>query len=173
MMLRGILLLLCSSLQVFALDTVQRGERVFTSYCAGCHTLRYTSSLLQKNSLLDEDARQWFGRMPPDLSLIARERGARWLYDYLTGFYEDKTRPFGTNNHVVPDVGMPNVLASLDKGTLKQVAHDVVGFLVEVAEPHRSLRYRIGFFVMVFLAVFGLLIYRLKTLCWRDLNGKI
>ena len=29
------------------------------------------------------DAKEWFGVAPPDLSVIARSRGADWLYAYL------------------------------------------------------------------------------------------
>lgn len=65
------------------------------------------------NALSETDARQWFGVVVPDLSLIARVRGADWLYSYLTGFYRDENRPFGSNNRVFSDVAMPNVLAPL------------------------------------------------------------
>ena len=58
-------------------------------------------------------ARQWFGAVPPDLSLIARQHSAEWLYTYLLSFYEDRTRPFGSNNALVPNVAMPNVFAPL------------------------------------------------------------
>lgn len=60
-----------------------------------------------------EDARQWFGVLPPDLSLVARVRGEDWLYTYLHSFYRDKKRPFGSNNALFKDVAMPNVLANL------------------------------------------------------------
>ena len=60
-----------------------------------------------------KDAESWFGILPPDLSLIARVRGADWLYTYLTSFYRDAKRPFGVNNKLFPDVAMPNVLANL------------------------------------------------------------
>ena len=59
------------------------------------------------------DAQQWFGITPPDLSLSARERGPEWIYTYLKSFYADDSRPFGTNNLLVPDVAMPNILAPL------------------------------------------------------------
>ena len=64
-------------------------------------------------SLPKSDAREWFGVLPPDLSLVARRRGSSWLYTYLKSFYIDKNRPFGTNNLIVPDTAMPNVLESL------------------------------------------------------------
>ena len=61
-------------------------------------------------SMRAEDAEKWFGTAPPDLSLVARSRGVDWLYTYLRSFYRDDTRPFGVNNTVFPDVGMPHVL---------------------------------------------------------------
>jgi ubiquinol-cytochrome c reductase cytochrome c1 subunit len=66
-----------------------------------------------------EQARQWFGVMPPDLTLRAKVRGADWLYTYLTSFYQDAQRPFGANNWVFPDTAMPNVLYPLQG---KQIA---------------------------------------------------
>ena len=60
---------------------------------------------------MDKDyAKSAFGGAVPDLSLIARSRGADWLYTYLRGFYADNYRPTGMNNTVFPDVGMPHVL---------------------------------------------------------------
>ncbi len=58
-------------------------------------------------------AKEAFGTEPPDLSLIARSRGADWLYTYLRTFYVDLTRPLGVNNLVFPGVGMPHVLWQL------------------------------------------------------------
>ena len=60
-----------------------------------------------------KDARKWFGAAPPDLSVIARARGADWLYSYLRGFYRDPARPTGWNNTVFENVGMPNPLWQL------------------------------------------------------------
>ena len=142
---------------------LQRGADFFMNYCAGCHSLKYMRPNPLEISMPAADARDWFGRTPPDLSLTARERGPVWLHTYLTSFYADQTRPFGANNTLVPDVAMPNVLAPL-KGQhhFDGDLHDVVSFLVYVAEPARMIRYRLGLVVMVFWAVLGLLIYRLK-----------
>jgi len=60
-----------------------------------------------------EDAVEWFGTVPPDLSVIARARGVDWLYTYLRSFYLDPSRVTGVNNLVFPDVGMPDVLWEL------------------------------------------------------------
>lgn len=66
-----------------------------------------------KVSMPPESSREWFGKVPPDLSLVARVRGANWLYTYLKSFYQDNSKPFGANNWLFPDVAMPNVLAPL------------------------------------------------------------
>lgn len=60
------------------------------------------------------DAKQWFGTKVPDLSVVARARGADWLYTYLRTFYVDDSRPFGVNNQRFPSVAMPHVLWELE-----------------------------------------------------------
>ncbi|STY28114.1 ubiquinol-cytochrome c oxydoreductase, cytochrome c1 [Legionella wadsworthii] len=125
-------------------------------------------------ALPPEDAKQWFGIVPPDLSLIAREKGSTWLYDYLNGFYRDDSRPFGTNNRVTPDVAMPNILETLNHDIPEHDwnthLQDLVGFLVYVGEPIQSQRYHIGYFVIGFLFVFFLAALGLKAVYWRK-NG--
>lgn len=146
------------------------------------------------------DARQWFGIVPPDLSLIARKRSPSWLYTYLHSFYDDDSRPFGVNNLLFPDVAMPNVLAPLAgtriairdrQGKNAAITHlvrlndgkmteqefdrsvlDLVTFLAYVGEPMTLERQRIGKFVLAYLAVFLLLVYLLKRLYWKDLKQK-
>jgi len=61
----------------------------------------------------EEAAAGWFGAAPPDLTLVARVRGEDWIYTYLRSFYVDESRPFGVNNTVFPEVGMPHVLQPL------------------------------------------------------------
>ena len=148
---------------------IQRGANFFMNYCAGCHSLRYMHPNLMV-SMPATDARQWFGRMPPDLSLIARERGSQWLYAYLTSFYPDKTRPFGANNTLVPDVAMPNVLYPIaTQPGLDEHLQDVVSFLVYIAEPKKMIRYHMGMWVLSFLSIFVLLLYGWALKCGKIL----
>ena len=68
---------------------------------------------LMENAMPEDDAKKWFGATPPDLTLIARSRNPDWLYTYLRTFYSDPSRPYGVNNKVFKDVGMPHVLMEL------------------------------------------------------------
>ncbi len=88
---------------------------------------------LMEVSMTDDYAINAFGTAVPDLSLVARARGADWLYTYLRGFYVDQDRPTGFNNAVFPDVGMPHVLWSL-QGLQEPVYKNVMHGDVEVEE---------------------------------------
>jgi len=141
-----------------------------------------------------------FGIAPPDLTLVARARattsasGTDWLYGYLTGFYEDESRPFGVNNRVFANVAMPNVLEGLQgvqrcedadhcdhlvhvdgTGTLSEeefndVIYDLVNFLYYMGEPSRLDRHRIGGYVLLFLAFFGVFAWLLNREYWKNVD---
>lgn len=68
---------------------------------------------LMKIAMSADYAKEAFGTKAPDLSAYARFRGADWLYTYFRTFYADPSRPFGVNNLVFPDVGMPHVFWQL------------------------------------------------------------
>jgi ubiquinol-cytochrome c reductase cytochrome c1 subunit len=119
--------------------SLQRGAQLFTNYCLSCHSaqfMRYnrmgrdlglSDEEVQQNlmfttdkigdtmtvAMTAADGKAWFGAPPPDLSVMARARGADYLYTYLRTFYVDEKRPFGMNNAVFADVGMPHVLWEL------------------------------------------------------------
>jgi ubiquinol-cytochrome c reductase cytochrome c1 subunit len=143
------------------------------------------------NSVNPDHATEAFGVMPPDLTLIARSRGADWLYTFLTSFYKDETRPLGVNNSLYSNVGMPHVLVWMEglkkkssetsgyeyinKGTMTPAEYDkamtdLVNFLVYVAEPAQLDRYRIGFWVILFLGVFSFIAFLLKSEYWKDVK---
>lgn len=120
-------------------ESLQRGARTFVNYCMGCHSAKYQryNRLARDLQIPEADVidnlmftgekigdhmaiamtpaagKQYFGAAPPDLTLVARVRGVDWLYTYLRTFYRDDSRPFGVNNQVFPNVGMPNVLWEL------------------------------------------------------------
>ncbi|PLZ01452.1 cytochrome c1 [Burkholderia sp. WAC0059] len=132
------------------LASLQHGAQLFVNYCLSCHSanlMRYSRledlgisrQSLETNLLIPadrvdgtmsvamrpDDAKAWFGVVPPDLSLEARVRGRDWLYTYLRSFYRDDTRPTGWNNLVFENVSMPHVLWQL-QGVRTAKFEDVV-----------------------------------------------
>ena len=126
--------------------SLQRGAKTFINYCLNCHNaqfMRYshltqiglTEQQIKQNllfttdkigdtmvSALDPaDAKDWFGGVPPDLTLSARVRGSDWLYTYLRNFYRDEASTTGWNNTVFKNVAMPHVLHDL-QGTQAMVS---------------------------------------------------
>ena len=203
--------------------SLQRGAKIFVNYCLNCHSaasMRYnrlrdiglTDEQIKQNLLLAgekvgdtmtvamnaKEAKAWFGATPPDLSVIARSRGADWLYSYMRGFYRDDSRPTGWNNTVFDKVGMPHVLyelqgeqtlkveageggaehhvLTLDKpGKLKPAEYDsfvgdLVNYLVFMGEPAKMTRTTLGWFVLAFLGVFLVLAVLLKKEFWKDVH---
>jgi ubiquinol-cytochrome c reductase cytochrome c1 subunit len=122
--------------QIGNVASLQRGARNFMNYCSGCHSARYVRyNTIAKDLMLNEDqvieylmfnaektfetvqatmsaenAAEWFGRTPPDMSLMARARGTDYIYNYLKGFYLDPESPTGVDNIVLGGTSMPHVL---------------------------------------------------------------
>lgn len=204
-------------------DSLQRGARVFVNYCLNCHSavsMRYsrmenlglTEEQIKGNLLFAAekpgetmrvamskgDSKAWFGAAPPDLSVIARSRGADWLYTYLRGFYRDETRATGWNNTVFDKVGMPHVMWNLQGEMVpvykKEGEHevierlelvkpgsvtlaeydammgDLINYLVWMGEPAQLQRKQLGVIVLLFLAVFFVVAYYLKKEFWKDIH---
>lgn len=119
--------------------SLQRGARNFMNYCSGCHSAQYVrySTIGRQLELSEEqltdnlmfnaektfetikaampakDAARWFGQAPPDLSLMARAKGADYVYNFLKGFYVSETSPTGVDNLVLAGTSMPHVLWEL------------------------------------------------------------
>jgi ubiquinol-cytochrome c reductase cytochrome c1 subunit len=126
--------------EVANLASLQRGAKNFMAYCSGCHSLKYErysrvaadlkiSDELRdqylvkpgakftdyiRSSMPEKDAVEWFGKVPPDLSLVARSRSPDWIFNFLTTFYADPaSRQTGVNNLQLPGTAMPHVLSTL------------------------------------------------------------
>ncbi len=185
-------------------QSLQRGAKTFVNYCLNCHSanfMRYSnlqdiglSAETIKNDLLftgdkigdtmsvnmsAKDSKKWFGASPPDLSVVARSRGADWIYSYMKGFYRDSSREMGWNNLVYVNSAMPHILwelegeQELDKNTgelslikagkLNQkeydsVITDLTNFITYMSEPGQLKRKKMGFYVVGFLLL--LLVHR-------------
>jgi ubiquinol-cytochrome c reductase cytochrome c1 subunit len=204
--------------------SLQRGAKVFTDYCLSCHSAKFVrfnrvaSDLgmtekqvmdnlnhlgvkfgdTMKATMSDDYAKEAFGAVPPDLSLVARSRGVDWLYTYLTGFYEDTSKTTGHNNVIFKDVGMPNVFWKQEgvkkavyeeqngeqvivgteivkQGTMEPeefntMIRDLVNFLSYMGEPNQVYRQKLGIAVLAFLFVMFIFAYAMKKEYWKDVH---
>ncbi|WP_241688221.1 cytochrome c1 [Pseudoxanthomonas composti] len=206
--------------------SLQRGAQLFMNNCSGCHSLKYLrySRMASDLGLSEEEVmtnlnfngaaigeqihsamppaagEQWFGKAPPDLSLIARVRGTDWLYTYLKSFYLDQSRPLGWNNRLFPNASMPNPLwelqglqqAKLGKknelgeqpvegleikvpgrqtaAEFDQTVRDITNFLEYAGEPAALKRQSMGVWVVLFLVLLTFLAYLLKKEYWKDVH---
>lgn len=207
-------------------ESLQRGARIFVNYCLSCHSASYqrynrmaadiglTDAQVKSNlmfaaekvgetmtvAMKTKDAEVYFGTKVPDLSVVARARGADWLYTYLRTFYTDDSRPFGVNNTTFKDVGMPHVLWELEgmkklvnadelaehpgtapkfeqvsKGKMSAVEYDnamrdLTAFMVYLGEPAKLVRYELGVYVLLFLALLFVVAYSMKKEFWKDIH---
>jgi len=182
------------------LVSLQAGARTFVNYCLNCHGAQYmrynrlgdlglTEAQIRDNlmfaadkvgetmnvAMTVKDGKAWFGVPPPDLSVIARARGADWLYTYLRTFYRDEKTPSGWNNKVFPNVAMPHALWKVQEDAANPVAYDrtvrdLVNFLVYLGEPAAQSRKSIGIVVLFVLGVLFVFAYAMKKAFWKDVR---
>ena len=196
--------------------SLQRGAKIFTNYCLNCHSAKYmrysnlqdiglsaetikSDLLFTGNKIGDtmsvnmsmKDSKKWFGAAPPDLSVVARSRGADWIYSYMRGFYRDPTRPMGWNNTVYVNSAMPHILWELEgekilnpktnkfekftSGKLNAKEYDatiadLTNYLVYMSEPDQLKRKKMGYYVIGFLLLLLFLTIKLKKEYWRDIK---
>ncbi len=197
-------------------ESLKKGFKTYINYCLGCHQLQYqrynrtfTDLGIDEadgiknfmytgekpgdhitNNMSKKEAAKWFGSAPPDLTLEARLRSPDWIYTYLRSFYVDESRPFGVNNKVFKDVGMPHVLQDLQGISIKDehgnlspamggsltaeeydiVVRDLTNFLEYVGEPNKLERKALGYWVLAFLFFFFIISYFLKKEYWKDVH---
>ena len=205
--------------------SLQRGARNFMNYCSGCHSAQYVRYNtigkhleLSEEQLIDNlmfnaektfetiqsampaaDAARWYGTAPPDLSLMARAKGADHIYTFLKGFYLDPDSPTGVDNVRLPGTSMPHVLWELqgyqtaefsidENGTshfeqfeqvttgsmsveeFDEFVRDTTNFMAYMSEPIRSTRRVLGVWVLIFLLFFWIIASMLKKQIWKDVT---
>ena len=246
-----------------SLASLQSGARLFVNYCMGCHSANLVRwNRLQQIGLDDRqikeflifgnqkvgdamriamtpaEAKQWFGKAPPDLSVITRARtsfdyeGADYIYTMLRGYYRDNSTATGWNNIAYPNIGMPHTLwerQGAREATLVQTHRhvdpktghagyvlttsvfdtqgnvtrteaeakgptneglsytfkpadpqqarqfdsdvaDLVAFLSFITDPSLSSRKSIGVWVLLFIALFAAVAWRLNSVYWKDIK---
>lgn len=133
-------------------ESLQRGAQTFVNYCLGCHGMSYQRyirtaddlgiphELMMEEMVFDpagrigdhmsssmsvQNAKQWFGSVPPDLTMYTMLKGGpEYFYTYMRVFYEDTKRPFGVNNLLFENVGMPHPLVAV-QGLARKVCKQI------------------------------------------------
>ena len=120
-----------------------------------------------------------------------QEQGPDYIHAILNG-YEDAPNGFklpqgGNYNKYFPGnvIAMPKPISDgqvdYPKGadgkpvvpeTVDQYGKDIAAFLMWAAEPHLDQRKRVGFMVIIFLAVFSYLLYYAKKKVWAKVGGE-
>lgn len=242
---------------------LQNGARLFVGYCIGCHSanlvrwnrlqeIGLTDAQIQqflifgnqkvgdtiRNAAAATDQKRWFGKAPPDLSVITRARtsfeyaGTDYIYTLLRGYYRDADSPTGWNNVAFPSIAMPHVFwqqqgprqATIERtdarkdpktGAVQYVkvvtvyepngtssstetpmatrgldgiryafkplnpdqarqfdsdAADLVAFLAFITDPTAGKRLQIGVWVLLFLALFVVIAWRLNAVYWKKIK---
>ena len=127
------------------------------------------------------------GAYPPDMSVLAKARkgGANYIYSILLG-YDDPPEDFKLDdgvyyNKYMPghNIKMPNALSNglLDyadgtEATSQQMAKDIATFLTWASEPSLEARHKMGFKVILYLIVLGILVYFSMKRLWSRIETK-
>ena len=146
-----------------------------------------------------DDAERWLGRVPPDMSLMARARTTDYIFNFLKGFHLDPDSPTGVDNRILPGTSMPHALwdlqgfqstvyvedehgvtvlgrfepvtnGSMSPEEFDSFVRDTVNFLEYISEPVQSKRRLLGFWVLGFLAIFWVFASLLKKQVWKDVT---
>ena len=188
------------SINLSDVKSLQRGARNFFNYCAGCHSLQYmryeqiaedlniseeqlldnliftdkTPQDLVTTNMLKEDGDRWFGKAPPDLTLVTRRKNPDYVYQFLKSFYIDNTSPTGVNNLTQDGTSMPHILWLLEEQMTAEDYNrfilDTVTFLEYVGEPIQQKRKSLGVWVISFLVLLLVFSYALYKDIWREVK---
>jgi ubiquinol-cytochrome c reductase cytochrome c1 subunit len=162
-------------------------------------TGKFKAGALMKATINADEAEAAFNTVPPDLSVTARSRGANWIYTYMRSFYRDEKAPSGWNNVVFQNAAMPHVLwawqgtqaaefktdedgakhfegfktikvGSMNEKEYDEAVRDLTAFMVYLGEPAKLVRYQLGIYVLLFLALLLVFAYLLKKEYWKDIH---
>ena len=154
---------------------------------------------LMTTAMDPESAKAWFGAPPPDLTMVARVRSPEWILqlpknllhrriEALRSEQQGFLRMWGmapcAHRPARGAAGKPALRGTVDcrelvveagSGLLTpeqydQAAYDLANFLHYVGEPMRLERQRLGIYVLIFLAVFGVFTYLLNREFWKDVH---
>jgi len=145
-------------------------KEAFTDACSRCHAMRYAKTtqlgdtpkfkhekdaLTHKIKVLDEQnaLKGYLGKLPPDLSMIARAR----TEEFLKTFVENPQSQ-------LPGTSMPRT------GLSEEGYEQVNAYLNDIGDPSKPARDMAGPWILGFFVLFTILAYLWKSSLWKDLH---
>ena len=145
-------------------------KEAYKEACVRCHAMRYDKmtqlgespkfkhekdALAYRIKVIEEQdkVKEYMGKLPPDLSMIIRARGAHFMETFIAN---PQGQLAGTS---MPRVG------------LNQEGYDKVhAYLTQIGDPSKPKREAIGPWVLGFFFIFTVLAFFWKKYQWRDLH---
>jgi ubiquinol-cytochrome c reductase cytochrome c1 subunit len=142
-------------------------KEAFSEACMRCHAMRYAKTtqlgdtpkfkhekdaLAHKIKVIEEQdmVKAYMGKLPPDLSMIIRARGAHFMETFIEN---PQTQ--------LPGTSMPRV------GLSHEGYEKVKEYLTEIGDPSKKHREEVGPWVILFFIIFTILAYLWKKEKWR------
>ncbi|MFV2055540.1 MAG: cytochrome c1 [Thiohalomonadales bacterium] len=180
--------------------SLQRGAIIYHNTCRVCHGMKFiryknfmdigfTKEQIDKlrgkqqvnatltKTVKDNVLTDYYGQVPPDLSLMAKARknGPRYIYTLLTSYtYSEKDGVY--NNTLFEDIKMPDIMniSTAEEDSHIQAIHqdvkDVSEFLLWASDPHAAERKNTGYFVVGYFIILSLLLYFVMKRTWSKLD---
>ena len=181
------------------LESIKRGALVYYETCRLCHGMKYikyqnlqeigfnTSEIdkLRGDKLIteamvsrmsNEVSLEYYGMLPPDLSVMAKARkhGPQYIYTLMTSFTE-KNNIY--DNEFFPGIKMPDVFNisttadSATKSLIEGKVKDVTEFLTWAADPRAADRKSLGKYVIAYLVLLSFMFYMVMKRVWSRLDS--
>ena len=145
-------------------------KMAFENACGRCHAVKYENwtqigekptfkykkddLAFQIKTIEYQDAlSKYMGKLPPDLSMYYRSRGAHFLETFIENPQEH-----------LKGTAMPRV------GVTAESAEKVIEYLADSADTKRAEREETGKWVMIYMIFFVLAAYLWKRQIWKDLH---
>jgi len=181
-------------------SSIRRGALIYHKTCRVCHEMKYVhyknfmdigfakskvdeiradqqmNASLSK-TITDDVLTEFYGQVPPDLSVMAKARkhGPQYIYTLLTSYtYSEKEGLY--NNTLMDGIKMPdimNVSTAVDathKNIIIQDIKDVTEFLTWASDPHAATRKTMGMFVVIYFIILSILLYFVMKRTWSKLD---
>ena len=181
------------------LESLKRGAMVYYNTCRLCHGMKYiryqnlqeigfnaaeidklrgdklvTEAMVSRMS--EEVSLEYYGMVPPDLSVMAKARrhGPQYIYTLMTS-YTEKDNVY--SNSLFPGIKMPDIFNisittdSVAKSNIEAKVKDVTEFLTWAADPRAAERKSLGKYVIAYLILLSFMFYMVMKRVWSRLDN--